>query len=276
MAKYFISADGVVQGQVFTDNPANPLGYSIVELETVPENTQDYRYRNGAFVEADPFKDYGGNIGEINRVVFAKRERVSKSVIDRVLSYERPGMWLVAAESKGYPVGIVVENIRNDGSLPTGSVLNELKALFADAAKNGFPVFGHLSAEETERLAAIYVDLKVQLNKLADGTYYAVYDPDVVVGAASVAARKAGVFSDIVQRHLDRKAQDKGYDNIVSACSYAGAPNPFQAESQAFLDWRSAVWQHCYQVLADVAAGVRAEPTEAQLLAELPALVLPS
>lgn len=276
MAKYFISDEGIVQGQVFTEAPANPLGYAIVELDSIPENVFDYRYRNGEFVAADPFKDFGGNIAEINRLIFSKRERVSKSVIDRVLSRERPGMWLVPAEANGYPVGVFVENIRNDGSLPTGSVLAELRSLFADADKNGFPVFGHLSAEETERLATLYADLGVQLNKMADGTYYATYDPDVTIGAASVAARKAGVFSDIVQRHLDRKAQDRGYDNIVSACSYAGAPNPFQAESQAFLDWRSAVWQYCYKVLADVAAGVRAEPTEAQLLAELPALVLPS
>lgn len=73
-----------------------------------------------------------------------------------------------------------------------------------------------------------------------------------------------------VQMHLDTEARQRGYDNIVSACSYAGAPNPFQVEGIAFLNWRSAVWAYCYQVLADVQAQTRTIPTEAELIAELP------
>ncbi len=79
-----------------------------------------------------------------------------------------------------------------------------------------------------------------------------------------------------VQRHLDAAAKAAGYDNILSACSYAGAPNPFQAEGQAFVTWRGDVWAHCYQVLTDVQVGNRTVPTEAELIAELPALVLPT
>lgn len=78
-----------------------------------------------------------------------------------------------------------------------------------------------------------------------------------------------------VQAHLDAAAQARGYDNIVSACSYASTANPFQNEGIAYLNWRSAVWNHCYQVLADVQAGLRAIPTTAELIAELPVLVLP-
>jgi hypothetical protein len=78
-----------------------------------------------------------------------------------------------------------------------------------------------------------------------------------------------------VQRHLDTKARERNYDNIVSACSYAAAANPFQDEGLAFLGWRSMVWAYCYQVLADVEAQLRPVPTEAELLAELPELVLP-
>lgn len=78
-----------------------------------------------------------------------------------------------------------------------------------------------------------------------------------------------------VQSELDRRAQERNYDNIVSACSYAGAPNAFQAESQAFLAWRAACWQHCYQVLADCQSETRPIPTPPELIAELPALLLP-
>ena len=78
-----------------------------------------------------------------------------------------------------------------------------------------------------------------------------------------------------VQKHLDDAATARGYDNIVSACSYSASANAFQSEGIAYLNWRAAVWQHCYQVLADVQAGVRAVPTAAELIAELPVLALP-
>lgn len=78
-----------------------------------------------------------------------------------------------------------------------------------------------------------------------------------------------------VQIHLDATARSRGYDSILSACSYAGAPNPYRAEGEAYLAWRGAVWAHGYQVLRDVQANSRPVPTAAELIAELPALVLP-
>lgn len=78
-----------------------------------------------------------------------------------------------------------------------------------------------------------------------------------------------------MQAHLDAAAQARGYDGIVSACSYAASANAFQAEGIAYLNWRAAVWEHCYQVLANVQAGTRAAPAAAELIAELPAPVLP-
>lgn len=80
-----------------------------------------------------------------------------------------------------------------------------------------------------------------------------------------------------VQAHLDAVAQGLGYDNIYTACTYADEPvvPRFQAEGRALRTWRSLVWAHCHAVLADVQADLRDIPTEAELLAELPALVLP-
>lgn len=80
-----------------------------------------------------------------------------------------------------------------------------------------------------------------------------------------------------VQSYLDANAKSKGYDGILSAASYAGLPvgEPFQAEGLVFAKWRSAVWIACYSILADVQAGVRSVPTEAELLGELPAVTLP-
>lgn len=81
-----------------------------------------------------------------------------------------------------------------------------------------------------------------------------------------------------IQAELDRQAQAKGYDSILSACSYAAQASnaPFQAEGTAFLEWRSDVWSQAYAFLAKVQAGTEALPTPEQAVAQMPALVLPS
>ncbi len=92
----------------------------------------------------------------------------------------------------------------------------------------------------------------------------------VVSNPAPRADEIAAALESAVQAHLDATARNRHYDNIVSACSYAGAANRFQVESIAFIQWRAAVWGHCYQALADVQAGTRTAPTAAALIAELP------
>ena len=82
-------------------------------------------------------------------------------------------------------------------------------------------------------------------------------------------------LTQAVQHVLDSKAQELNYDNCLSVCSYidTGVPK-FDAEGKAFRAWRSAVWAKGYEILAQVQAGQRAIPTEEQLLAELPKLVI--
>lgn len=77
-------------------------------------------------------------------------------------------------------------------------------------------------------------------------------------------------FLDGVQNYLDSKAISKGYDSILSACSYAGAPNPFQEESIQFVTWRGNVWACCYAELAKVQSGERLVPALEEFLNELP------
>lgn len=86
-----------------------------------------------------------------------------------------------------------------------------------------------------------------------------------------------GVFADrskyyekAVQAHLDAGAVAAGYDNILSACSYAGYTNPFQAEGQSFVVWRGDVWSFCYSQLALVKAGTIIAPTVDELISQLP------
>jgi hypothetical protein len=79
-----------------------------------------------------------------------------------------------------------------------------------------------------------------------------------------------------IQSTLDEKAQEIGYDSILSLCTYAtSTAAKFADEGQAGVSWRDEVWAKGYAILADVESGSRAIPTVDELLAELPNFVWP-
>lgn len=81
-------------------------------------------------------------------------------------------------------------------------------------------------------------------------------------------------YEQAVQHHLDATAQSRGYDSMLSACSYASGTHPkFGVEGRDCLAWRSAVWEKAFLILSDVRAGVRPVPTIEQVLSELPPMV---
>lgn len=76
-----------------------------------------------------------------------------------------------------------------------------------------------------------------------------------------------------VQAYMDNTVKARGYDGILSACSYVDTGiEKFDAEGAACRAWRSSVWDKCYSMLAEVKVGTREVPTEEELLAELPTL----
>jgi len=108
-----------------------------------------------------------------------------------------------------------------------------------------------------------------------DGSVFTKPAPPVLT-PAEYEARAIELFSAAVQDHLDNEAKAHVYDGILSLCSYAFSPSDkFANEGQAGVNWRDACWSHTYQVLADVKAGDRTEPTVQELIAELPAMVWP-
>lgn len=84
-------------------------------------------------------------------------------------------------------------------------------------------------------------------------------------------------YQEAVQARLDGKAQERGYDGILSLCTYANSSVPqFAAEGKAGEAWRDAAWGECYAILAAVQAGQRPQPSIDELLAELPVMAWPA
>jgi hypothetical protein len=77
-------------------------------------------------------------------------------------------------------------------------------------------------------------------------------------------------ISNKIQCLLDTTAQSMHYDNILSARSYAGYSNPFQAEALSLATWSAACWAKAGEIQRAVIAGTRAMPTIAEAMAEMP------
>ena len=67
-------------------------------------------------------------------------------------------------------------------------------------------------------------------------------------------------FLGNVDEILNQEARKKGYDSIVTAVSYAGYENSFQAEGIKFGKWRSQVYEWGYALLKEIESGKRSLP----------------
>lgn len=79
------------------------------------------------------------------------------------------------------------------------------------------------------------------------------------------------------QQRLDSFAQTRGYDGILSACTYVSSTaQKFQVEGQYCVESRDATWAKLYEIMAEVEAGTRPMPNSyADIEGDLPALVWP-
>lgn len=110
--------------------------------------------------------------------------------------------------------------------------------------------------------------------KLSYEDYVEIVGSDIDVNALS-AEETQKFFTTVVQNLMDTEASKLGYDNCLSVCSYIDTGvQKFDDESRAFRKWRSAVWSKGYEILDLVKSGEMAIPSEEELIAMLPELVI--
>lgn len=80
-------------------------------------------------------------------------------------------------------------------------------------------------------------------------------------------------YTNFIQQLLDAEAQNLGYDNCLSVCSYMDTGvQKFDDEGSCFRKWRSAVWNTGYEILDKVKSGKMEIPSEEKLIKMLPKL----
>ena len=84
---------------------------------------------------------------------------------------------------------------------------------------------------------------------------------------------QADIYRAIVNVILSRKAQEMGYDGVLSILSYIASTNPkWKAEAVAFSAWRDAVWAAAFAFLDDFEDGKAERVTDAEFVALLPVM----
>lgn len=84
-------------------------------------------------------------------------------------------------------------------------------------------------------------------------------------------------YAQAVQSVIDEAARSRQFNDGVTLASYKDSTIPaWAAQATTLIAWRDAVWAYAYAQLAAVQAGQRAQPTVAEILAELPAITWPA
>lgn len=146
--------------------------------------------------------------------------------------------------------------------------------------QNFVPPDGYAKVNPTSRPTCAQLQKIVELPpELVDGVWrqrWAVYDlsDDELVLAKE---RLKNSIINRVQKQLDVFAKTKGYDSILSLCSYATSNNPsFRSESQHGIAVRDNTWERVFALLDDIELGTKdAMKTYNEIEAHLPTLEWP-
>jgi hypothetical protein len=104
-------------------------------------------------------------------------------------------------------------------------------------------------------------------------------EQDVYIAQKTADKTKAFIQSvqNQTQKALDDFAMTRGYNSMLSLCTYATSPHPkFSKEGQYGVEVRDAIWAKLLEVLEEVQAGTRPMPSDyTEIEAELPVLEWP-
>ena len=82
--------------------------------------------------------------------------------------------------------------------------------------------------------------------------------------------RDKSYFISLMNSIIELEANKYGFDSAISARSYAGTENKYQAFSVGFTKWSAEFWNVGESIAASVMSGKRAMPTDDELKALLP------
>ena len=112
--------------------------------------------------------------------------------------------------------------------------------------------------------------------KDAEDSYRCYFPGEIEKPVENPAVQIIAQYTAAVQNHLDAFFQDRGYDGVLSAATYATSGVPkFKVEGQYAVAARDATWAKCYEILAAVESGTQPMPSQDELIAQLPPLVWP-
>lgn len=81
------------------------------------------------------------------------------------------------------------------------------------------------------------------------------------------------IIRDNVQLMLDRKAQEKNYDNGFALSTYSNSTIPtFKEEAKKYIEWRDKCWMVCYGLLDKYQRGEIERPTVDDVMNQMPTL----
>lgn len=107
--------------------------------------------------------------------------------------------------------------------------------------------------------------------------YTAISDEEAAQLNGPSAGQVVAAYIAHIQKRLDDFARTRGYDGVLSCCTYATSTvAKFKAEGQYMVDARDQTWSAAYRIFGEVEAGVRPVPALDALDAELPDLSWPA
>lgn len=81
-------------------------------------------------------------------------------------------------------------------------------------------------------------------------------------------------LKQVAQENLDKFAQEKHYDNMLTLCSYVSDINPvYASDAKIGLQLRSSYWTKIFEIISDIESGNRPQVTLfEEIESELPVL----